>query len=209
MMITNIASTTSSTSSIDSVKRYLYPAIVAVVAGIVGTVAFVSGGRAPVFFLVAATAALGGIVWLLFRAGLALTQVPESEPIVVTGARRKELEREKQALLKALKELDFDHEMGKVSKKDFEEISQQYRARAIRVMRQLDDAAGDYEKMIARDLAARLGKPTGTGDTVMASAAAAIVAAPLGACAKCNTRNDDDAEFCKKCGAKLRAEALS
>ena len=64
---------------------------------------------------------------------------------MVTGKRRKELEREKQSLLKALKELDFDHQMGKVSDKDFADISATYRARAIRVMRQLDEAGRDYE----------------------------------------------------------------
>ena len=204
-MITNIASTTSSTSSIDSVKRYLYPGIVALAAAAVGVVAFVGGGRESVFFLVAATAALGAIVWLLFRAGLALIEhTGDAESVVVTGARRKELEREKQALLKALKELDFDHEMGKVSKKDFDDISGQYRARAIRVMRQLDEAGRDYAAMIAKDLKARLDSSGGTG----AAAVAAAAALPPG-CAKCGTRNDEDAEFCKKCGNKLAEERAS
>ena len=102
-----------------------------------------------------ATLALGWVVWLAFRAAQAL--VKEAPVVdagaVVTGRRRKELEREKQALLKALKELDFDHQMGKVSDKDFADISATYRARAIRVMRQLDDAGRDYEAMIAKEVA--------------------------------------------------------
>jgi ribosomal protein L40E len=209
-MITNPASTTSSTSSTEHVKRYIYPAVVVVVAGAVGVAATVAGGRASVAFLVAATLALGWIVWLLFRAAAALVREPPAgEADVVTGWRRKELEREKRALLKALKELDFDHEMGKVSRKDFDEIGGHYRARAIRVMRSLDEAGRDYEAMIAKDVAARLGKPAGAAAATESAATAAMEKAAAGACAKCGTRNDDDAEFCKKCGSKLRTEAAS
>jgi hypothetical protein len=204
----NPDSTTSSTSSISLVTRYLYPAAVVVIAGAVGVVATASGGRESVAFLVAATLALGWIVWLCFRAAMALVREPEQREVdVVTGWRRKELEREKQALLKALKELEFDFEMGKVSQKDFHEIGGQYRARAIRVMRQLDDAGGDYEAMITRDVAARLKKQNEAGAT--AAGAPSTVALPPGTCPKCATRNDEDAEFCKKCGSKLRSEAAS
>src|SRR5262245_55274667 len=105
----NPDSTTSSTSSTNPVTRYIYPAVVVGVAGAVGVVATLSGGRASVAFLVLATLALGWIVWLMFRAAVALVREPAiREAEVVTGWRRKELEREKKALLKALKELDFD-----------------------------------------------------------------------------------------------------
>ncbi|HEY2745273.1 MAG TPA: zinc ribbon domain-containing protein, partial [Polyangia bacterium] len=105
-------------------------------------------------------------------------------------------------LLKALKELDFDHQMGKVSDKDFADISATYRGRAIRVMRQLDDAGRDYETMIAADVAKRIGAAEST-----AASAPSTAVAPTDKCAKCGTRNDSDAEFCKKCGGKLVREA--
>ena len=38
-------------------------------------------------------------------------------------------------LLKALKELSFDHDMHKISTEDYEKIAAGYRARAVRVMR--------------------------------------------------------------------------
>ena len=185
-----------------STKRLAYPLAVVVVAVAVGGWAAWAGGRASVPFLVLATAALGWVVWLAFRTAHAL--VKEAPAVdagaVVTGKRRKELEREKQALLKALKELDFDHQMGKVSDKDFADISATYRARAIRVMRQLDDAGRDYETMIAKDVAARVGAPAVATST-------AVAAVEADKCGKCGTRNDADAEFCKKCGGKLVKEA--
>ena len=192
----------SSTSSTENVKRFSYPALVVAAAAAVGGFAVWSGGRASAAFLGLATLFLGWVLWLLYRAAQALVKEPSAADAgAVTGKRRKELEREKQALLKALKELDFDHEMGKVSDKDFADISTQYRARAIRVMRQLDDAGRDYETMIATDLAARRQSP-----------AVRTPAAPErdpALCGKCGVRNDSDAEFCKKCGGKLAAEAAS
>ena len=137
-----------------------------------------------------------------FRAAQAL--VKEAPVVdagaVVTGKRRKELEREKQALLKALKELDFDHQMGKVSDKDFADISATYRARAIRVMRQLDEAGRDYEAMIAARTSRR-------GQASRRPARRPRPRSKPDKCAKCGTRNDADAEFCKKCGGKLVKEA--
>ena len=182
-------------------RRLIYPAVVLALAAGVGGYATWNGGRTSVPFLVMATLALGWVVWLAFRTAQALIKdAPVAEAgAVVTGKRRKELEREKQALLKALKELDFDHQMGKVSDKDFADISSTYRARAIRVMRQLDDAGRDYEAMIAKEVADRAGKST-------VDSPPSTVADPA-KCGKCSTKNDADAEFCKKCGGKLVREA--
>ena len=192
-------------SWMSSTKRLLYPAVVLAIGGGVGGYATWAGGRSSVPFLVMATLALGWVVWLAFRAAQALVkEAPVSEAgAVVTGKRRKELEREKQALLKALKELDFDHQMGKVSDKDFADISSTYRARAIRVMRQLDDAGRDYEAMIAKEVAERAGRETETGNRQQATGNGQST----DQCAKCATKNDSDAEFCKKCGSKLVRDA--
>ena len=64
--------------------------------------------------------ALAWVAWLLGHAARALLREPLAKEVArATGRRRKELEREKQALLKALKELELDHEMGKVSDSDY------------------------------------------------------------------------------------------
>lgn len=190
----------SSMSSTRARLGYLV-ALLAACAAVGGWAAW-AGARASLPFLVMATGALGCVVWLAFRAAQAL--VKEAPAVdsgaVATGKRRKELEREKQALLKALKELDFDHEMGKVSDKDFADISATYRARAIRVMRQLDDAGRDYETMIRSDVGKRR-------SAVSAQLSASEQKAEPEKCGKCGTRNDSDAEFCKKCGGKLVRQA--
>src|SRR4029077_4800396 len=70
---------------------------------------------------------------------------------------RAALEREKALTLRAIKELEFDRAMGKLSDSDWHEMSGRLRARATRLMRQLD--AGDgYRERIERDLSKRLGQ---------------------------------------------------
>ena len=106
------------------------------------------------------------------------------------GARtRVALEREKMLALRAIKELEFDRAMAKVSEDDFRVMSGRLRARAGRLMRQLEASAG-YRERVERDLAKRLGE----------KAAAEPVAR---SCGQCSTVNDADAQFCKSCGGKL------
>ena len=114
-----------------------------------------------------------------------------SEPI--SERLRADLEREKQLVLRSIKELEFDRAMGKVSPGDFEEMVGRLRARAIGIMKQLDQGGSAYRAVIEKELAARVGGP------VTLPAAAPKMA---GLCA-CGTKNDVDARFCKSCGSKL------
>lgn len=101
---------------------------------------------------------------------------------------RAALQREKMLVLRSIKELEFDRAMGKVSPKDFHEMSARLRARAVSLMKQLDAESRPYTQMIEKELEARL-KP----------------AARFDGCASCGTSNDVDAVFCKKCGTRLQA----
>jgi hypothetical protein len=109
---------------------------------------------------------------------------------------RAALEREKMLALRAIKELEFDKAMGKVSEDDFRDMSGRLRARAGRLMRQLD-AGGGYREQVERDLVKRLagGNMTVAGGNVTVKSAVS--------CATCATVNDTDARFCKGCGGKL------
>jgi hypothetical protein len=73
---------------------------------------------------------------------------------------RGELEREKRTLLKSIKEAEFDLAMGKLSKLDAEQLITMYRARAIEVIKALEEIdAGTAEtprQKIEREVAARL-----------------------------------------------------
>jgi hypothetical protein len=84
-----------------------------------------------------------------------------------------------------------------LSDADWSEMSGRLRARASRLMRQLDTGSG-YRDQIERDLAKRLGQ------TTPGPAAAAATATPMtSGCPSCATVNDPDARFCKACGQRL------
>ena len=102
------------------------------------------------------------------------------------------LEREKMLALRTLKELEFDRSMKKISDDDYREMSTRLRARASRIIGQLDAGTG-YRTKIEADLAKRLEK----------SEPESKVRAQGRTCAGCQTVNDADAKFCKGCGQKL------
>jgi hypothetical protein len=71
---------------------------------------------------------------------------------------RATLEREKALVLRTIKELEFDRAMGKVSAQDFDEMVARLRARAITMMKQLDQENVGYRDLIERELLARVGQ---------------------------------------------------
>jgi hypothetical protein len=118
------------------------------------------------------------------------------------------LMREKGLVLRALKDLEFDRSMGKVSQADFDEMASRLRARALSLMQQLDLDATGYKTIIEKELAARLaGRAAGAVRPEAAVAHVEVHDAP-GTCA-CGTVNDADARFCKQCGAKLSAAVIT
>jgi ribosomal protein L40E len=132
---------------------------------------------------------------------------PDDDHAAIVGQRtRAALERDKLLALRAIKELEFDRAMGKLSDEDFKEMSGRLRAKAARLMRQLDAGIG-YRDQIERDLAkkiadARPAEPERRSATALAEPRSAKALAER-VCASCNAANDDDARFCKSCGAKL------
>jgi hypothetical protein len=146
-----------------------------------------------------ATAALVGLAAL--RALRPLV-VPHDDGTVMIGQRtRAALEREKMLALRAIKELEFDRAMGKLSENDWQEMSSRLRVRAARLMRQLD-AGGGYREQIERDLEARLANAVPVPERGDARGAKSE-RHDAHRCASCSTVNDADARFCKSCGSKL------
>lgn len=150
--------------------------------------------------LTLAVGAAGFVGLMAYRAIMPLTQTTFPETTVMVGSRsRAAVEREKTLVLRSIKELEFDRAMGKVSEADFEEMGRRLRARAIRLMKQLDVEAVDFLAVIERELEERLGRPP---EPVTAAGGA-----PKRACGGCGASNDGDARFCKACGAALSGAA--
>ena len=96
---------------------------------------------APVVFVCLAYLAVVATVYNLWRTGAAAVSAgddTDDSTWVKPAGRLGELEREKRTLLKAIKEAEFDHQMGKLSKHDADDMIRVYRARAIEVIKDID-----------------------------------------------------------------------
>jgi hypothetical protein len=145
------------------------------------------------------TALMGGAA-LVGAMGLRMVRPlfvpPDERAAVVSDRVRQTLERDKLLVLRAIKELEFDHAMGKLSAGDFQEMSGRLRARAARLIQQIDQSAG-YRERIERDAAKIAESLARKGES------ARPVAESDRVCAACATSNDTDARFCKNCGSRL------
>ena len=173
-------------------------------AGLIGAtiVVFFSRGQSPIgiVLLSAAIFAAAFVGMTALRTFLPLTGLlPEDRPEMLGGRTRAALERDKSIVLRAIKELEFDRGMGKVSDRDFAEMSARLRARATRIMRQLD-AGSVYRAQIEKEVEQRL---AAMGPARSAAQTPAPREPAHAVCASCQTRNEPDARFCKACGARL------
>lgn len=148
--------------------------------------------------LVLACGVLLGIIALLWASVRTLTgDAPITlEEAVMLGA-TSAAEEQKRAVLQALKDLEYERSVGKVSDADYEELLRRYRTEAKRLLRAVDEDLAPRRARAEAYLAEHLGRAKKDG----------VVASPNKVagtrCASCQTDNDADARFCKKCGSAL------
>ena len=138
---------------------------------------------AALLLISAAVLASGYTAYALHRAlaGLWSGDVHE-EPL---GSRHREiLLQEKALVLRAIKDLEFDFGMKKVSEADYADMLERLRARALVLMQQLEQ----------------------TPDVLPKAARPKPRRAVVNTCIRCGTRNEPDAKFCKQCGDRLGSE---
>lgn len=178
--------------------------------------------------LVFSLATLFRMVQVLSRPGRTLA--PKARELA--GADLSALREEKRRLLRALNELKFDFEMGKLSEEDFAEVKQTYELRAVEVMRLLDGSKTVHPEVFAlledRGLSEVVPEPDAKAPEAKApeakepepepeAEAPAAKDAPDAPdapedektasleCGACGGENDPDAKFCKHCGKEISA----
>jgi hypothetical protein len=138
-----------------------------------------------------------------------LTTGETREPDMVGGHTRAAIEREKNMVLRSIKELEFDRAMAKLDEHDYEEMSARLRSRAVRLIQQLDNTTSGYREIIERELVSRLVKAGSSTKVEPYEERVEPYEEPAPEkCASCGTSNDPDAKFCKSCGTKLLAMLL-
>lgn len=122
------------------------------------------------------------------------------------------VEARKNSALRALKDIAFERSIGRLGEDDYAELEARYRAEAKEALASIDEGVKAWrdaaEALLDKAERGALGEaepePEASHDDPPAPVAAARDGA---ACEACGTTNDDDAVFCKRCGARVREEA--
>ena len=147
---------------------------------------------AALLLISAAVLASGYTAYALHRALAGLwSGTGNEEPL---GMRHREvLLQEKALVLRAIKDLEFDFGMKKVSEADYADMLERLRARALMLMQQLEHTP-DLTAVALAEVAI---VPAATSRKDTAKRAVSST------CVRCGTRNEPDAKFCKQCGDRL------
>lgn len=185
-------------------RRYLVP-LAPVGVGLAAVAVGLRGGFASAL-LVLALGFLLLVVALLWASVARLTD-PEALEVVdaleLAGASAEE--EQKRAVLRALKDLEHERALGKVSDDDYAALSARYREEARELLRRVDALALAAERALGPE-----GEPApaaGAAERPKRKRPARAEAKAVGAeqaCPACGTSNDADARFCDACGASLR-----
>lgn len=114
----------------------------------------------------------------------------------------------KRTALRALKDLEFEHSIGKIDAEDYAEISARYREKAKTILREMEQEIlplRDRAEQIAR---AYLAKRVMMREPAEAPATRKPTIEPgrgerRRECPDCKATNETDALFCKGCGARM------
>jgi len=110
-------------------------------------------------FLTLAAGALGLVVALLWSSVQSLTggASVNFEEALSMGAPSK-MEEQKRAVLRALKDLEYERSVGKISPEDYAELSARYRAEAKRLIQRVDQTLEPARARVEATIAKRLAR---------------------------------------------------
>lgn len=138
---------------------------------------------------------------------------PGPAPVVVEDDSLSDLIRRKDLTLRAIKDLEFDYHVGKVSHEDFERVNQRLRRQAIVLIQQIDKLAPDsstIDDQLEAAIAAMRKTKTPTPEAVQPVPAAqpANGSRPARFCTNCGQPLEPSYKFCANCGTPAPAPAL-
>lgn len=109
---------------------------------------------------------------------------------------------QRDATYAAIKDLEFDHAMGKLSDGDFKSMRAKYEAKAASILQELDNSEASHQRK----------RPAANADAIerevqtlrQRSQNPARASGSAQSCPKCGTPHTASDAFCSKCGTSLR-----
>ena len=184
--------------------------------------------------LVIAAGLLLGVIALLWGSIRTLSGEaplpPELEALDMGAQGATALSTRKKMLLRALKDLENEHAIGKIEDEDYEQISSTYRTELKVVLKRIDESLAPHRPLAEKTARAYLEKiglsevvdrgdlpddreyvKAGAAEAARSTKASQPERKPRDAdepsarvsCPKCGESNEPDAKFCKECATKL------
>ncbi|GJM15298.1 MAG: hypothetical protein DHS20C13_06250 [Thermodesulfobacteriota bacterium] len=122
------------------------------------------------------------------------------------------LDNKKETLLSAIRDIEFDYGLGKLSKEDFEELNNKYKLEAASVLKEIDEIQKQDDRQTpGDDIESEILSYRKTGDsddTLIEEEITAFRSANQNneskiKCQNCGSEHRAGDLFCSKCGAKL------
>ncbi len=101
-------------------------------------------------------------------------------------------------LLRAIKEIDFEYQLGKMSQEDYENLKTDYQNQALEIFQEIDN----YQKNVRTQKRRGGNHPEGKNNQVPAEAVGRSVSVVY--CAECGAANNRTFKYCTSCGTKLK-----
>lgn len=129
------------------------------------------------------------VLFAMASAALAFTLLPMVRPhgrIILGDQNLEDLFRAKERVYANIKDLDFDHQMGKIGDEDYRTMRQGLKQEAESILGRIDQLkAGSLREVLEREIARHRKEPR------------------AGECSGCGANNPVTARFCSQCGHKL------
>lgn len=192
----------------DALARFIPWAVLGVTVLVAIPLGVIRGGATVALWL--AFALLASAVLLFWESLRSL--IDPSAPVEEEedeASRVAAVEARKNSALRALKDIAFERSIGRLGEDDYAELEARYRAEAKEALASIDEGVKAWRDAAEALLdQAERGEAEPEPEASQDEAPAPVAAARDGAaCEACGTTNDDDAVFCKRCGARVREEA--
>jgi len=111
------------------------------------------------------------------------------------------LQQRKEEVYAAIKEMDFDYKMGKMSEEDYQELRTQYKGKAAEILKQLDttNQPDDIEGAIEQEVQQLRKQYASQKESVRSEKSAW----QINFCPRCGTKIIPNSMFCQNCGVSL------
>ena len=214
-------------------------------AVLIALIAFLRWGAGPAVLVLTAGALVGAVMllWSSLRSLVGDAPIDPGFDEAVVRARVSEASERKRMVLRALKDLENEHAVGKIDEADYAALAADYRARAKAILREMDDEIAPQRERAEQIARAHLQKkgllkagyrdatppqdddepeeqsPPSRDKKRKKTKAAKVEPKPAPTpvaeeetsddrrvCSECDTSNEPDATFCKKCGTRVGPE---